>query len=1643
MGALDGSGDNKKKEAPKPEPNFDIVNGAPERRNGPTGSGQPVDAKGTEAPTGAVKKDGDVTAPAKPAGQAGADAKAPEKAPDKAPEKAPDKAPEKGLDRGLQQAPEKVNPVDQLKKVNDILDKEVPALNKAGKLDEAKAAYEKAIREAEKVSKQDIEKAKLDLAEVQKKLKTETNVEEKTRLKEKERELFSVSRIKDAAYGNMALWYYRQGKAEDGNTKLLQAAGIDEATAKKHAKLAPEDLQKLGETGLQLQNVTIFDDIHFQRQMKRIEDSNGAPPDAYFVLHDKVRAFNDEAAKKAIAQAQGDKPAGPVDKPAGTGDKPAGTGDKPAGPVDKPAEGGDKPQTAAKPYDAKSVEGRVVAGANYLDALGKASDGRKIDDNGKKLMDDSINALVEMKNHFQPAAVTAATELIKQVGEDKFETVLAANKVYRQEAVKVQSDPALLAIMQKVQSEKPEESAAAQKELVEKFPDYAKAQQDYVASVGGDPKTAYDINLLASPIHSYRQAADMELMMRTQYGNALVAADDKTGAANQVKAITESLGPQKAEALGALLKDPELGPQLKKLYEATGGDAGAAATAGDGVPALVIDKSKPLAEQMKDKPVDQLENFIRAEQGKGNLTMPEVKAAYEELIRQFGSPEFQKANREIVEGNQKMLTEGKNAEGKPLTEEERFALHYQNYESFRNMQYGANLQLQYAKYLGDFGRREKMLEKALAEKPYQAGSAQRTASAFVELGVNQLEDMQKWSQSALKAADGLPYDLMKKEMQLQGQSVGKVGPYEENLTALKLTMNGEIKRNAKGEPEISYGMKDLSVTYRLELAQIYLRHDMMNEIDLKESKSDATQVRTADELYKPQVAAQMAKEALAIWQKDNPNVPHTMLNQLVAFGESRNPQVFRDAARLVRADSSSGTADMASMAAAFVLNTGGKMLLARYAKLNGPAADLGGDAIGLAGAIGVRSGVMYGLTGEAENFRDTLVHGGASAAMVSGFKYGSRFFGSSYRTENMTYRAVAGGLVDANNSGVRFAEEMLASGKISGQGADLAKELVAIEQAKAKSLPVTPSENALRAQAIMGKPIKDMTEAEAQEMYRMLGLKDMNKAQLTEFMSSIIKTRPGDKALAARLAAADLTDLKTVGDLEVRAQAHSQRMVDFAGDVDKALVAGNKRLGDNVPFIGLRPETKIDTIVRRIAKENPGKYANEQAVESQIAFLQNSGVKTLGDLKAYYFEAKYADMGAFMQNAAREGLLPERGRMTRAKEAMMLSDSQSVSNVLAELKKKPGVDPDLIKRLDESLPVLERMGIKNMRQLQEAHAMGGELQSILSITRRHPDLANAETASISDLVRRDPRALGVNGSLTQQRMDAILGARYSEPGFVSRTATGAADFLYRDRFYNFTSPSRNWGKIDPNNTNLAQLERASKQIQIRAALGGSAIASSIYRTTTGVYDNAIDTDALGHPRIDQKLGRQLTVGEALQRSLIGNGNLIERMAGNMVSDVLLGSYMLKGAIAGRESLKWGGLGYIGFRSADELHKSSFSGFADAADDDAKAKRMEAPLTNETNATGLVFEQVRQGQSAADQQVPQGQDTAAKIADAKQQEALRARQASEAKAKAEQEARERAAREQAAKDGQAPAPAPAQGQTSTNNDPLGLKAFDSP
>ncbi|HNN64217.1 MAG TPA: hypothetical protein PKH78_14290, partial [Candidatus Obscuribacter sp.] len=308
----------------EPSPFEAVLNGG-EKLNGPTGPQQPLDANKKQEPAPVAKQGDGVTAPAKPPGEADKTATTPDKAAPATDKTAPaaDKtapATDKTAPATDKTAPatdktlpaDKVDPIAQLKKVNDILDKEVPALNKAGKLDEAKLAYEKAIKEAEKVSKEDIEKAKKDLVEVRKKLETETNLEEKTKLKERERELFSVSRVKDAAYGNMALWYYRQGKVEEGNTKLLQGAGVDEESAKKHAKMAPDDLKALDSKVPDLVNVTLFDDIYFQRQMVRLRDEKKVGvPEAYFGLHDMVRKANAELEQKQKAEAlqQAGKPA--------------------------------------------------------------------------------------------------------------------------------------------------------------------------------------------------------------------------------------------------------------------------------------------------------------------------------------------------------------------------------------------------------------------------------------------------------------------------------------------------------------------------------------------------------------------------------------------------------------------------------------------------------------------------------------------------------------------------------------------------------------------------------------------------------------------------------------------------------------------------------------------------------------------------------------------------------------------------------------------------------------------------------------------------------------------------------------------------------------------------------------------------------------------------------------------------------------------------------------------------------------------------------------------------------------------------------------------------------------------------------------
>ena len=93
-----------------------------------------------------------------------------------------------------------------------------------------------------------IQKAQQDLVEVRKEKAAETDPAKKRDLADKEADLYTITRLKDAALGNEALWYYRQNNVKDGNAKLLEAAGVDPAKAQTMTDMSSKDSQaKLGQ----------------------------------------------------------------------------------------------------------------------------------------------------------------------------------------------------------------------------------------------------------------------------------------------------------------------------------------------------------------------------------------------------------------------------------------------------------------------------------------------------------------------------------------------------------------------------------------------------------------------------------------------------------------------------------------------------------------------------------------------------------------------------------------------------------------------------------------------------------------------------------------------------------------------------------------------------------------------------------------------------------------------------------------------------------------------------------------------------------------------------------------------------------------------------------------------------------------------------------------------------------------------------------------------------------------------------------------------------------------------------------------------------------------------------------------------------
>lgn len=1649
MAGFENTKENKAK--PKGSDDFDSVTTPHEKLNGPTGPQQAIDgsspAKKDAPQTAGQGNQGEkqVSAPAKPPGGDNAAGTPAAAGADKAGERKDGKDPKAEVAKG----PEKPKPEDVLKNVNKILDTEIPALNKAGQLEKAKEAYEKAIKEAEKVSKEDIDKAKKDLVEVKKKLATETNVEELTKLKQRERELFSISRVKDAAYGNMALWYFRQGKVDEGTTKILQASGMDEKSAREHSKLNKEDQEAFLKNNPQAKDLTLLDDIYFQRQMTRMRDEKGvAVPEAYFNLHKAVRETNaqaeaqiileakaaKQAADAAAAKAGGD-PAKAGADPAKAGADPAKAGADPAkaglasdvskgpqaatdkagapqeGPKEAPKEA---PKAADAPFDAKAAEAKEEAARELLKKL-DGDKNLKVTPEQRKVIEAGLDSFDQRMLEAGKQLKLVMPELAKVVGPEKLKDFLAKADTLDKEMNKIaQKDGSLkpedMALIRRINGEPGEDREKAKGEMRTKYPEFSKSMDEFIAAAGGGEQAwkGFALARVANEnSENLKSNFAQGITGRTVYGEALVRAGDIPAAQKQVKKIFEGMTEKDAKDL--IMGDGKNIPpdeRLGNLLKDTGMDA-AAATKPETMSSNV-DMSKPLAERVKGMSFEDLMQGVSDANAKGPEGVREGRAYYEEVIRRADDPTFIKERTDKLKANQAMLEADKKADGTPLTAQDRTDLHTENTFAIKDLALPAEMRFQYAMYLGDQANRQAIIQKTAGAKDYVPGSVSAASREFIEGGNNQLASMQKIAEEAFKKADGLPRDLINKEAQLQTRDIGRVAD-EKQLSECLAIVKGGSTVNKDGFERKLMSIADLGIEQRLNMAWFYLQNDKTNMID-NQLTGNMNSQRPPDALYKPQEAAKLAEQAGALYNQYHQGKPaDQMYDYIVQVGMQKSPEMFRKAATLANDNFASPKADAVAMVGAFIGDYGlkGLAMWASKGHIKPAALEAAGDVGAIAAGIGGRALAYRGFSGRWENLEDSAVHGTAAGLATMAFKYSSKqLMGSNFmaaRTGNLNEVNVARGIAGEGAIGSKFGEELVKVGKV--KPADLAK-------AKAEN------------PELFNKQLTNMSPEEVGQMYNSLGIGKKSRAELLDMMIATGKAKPD---VLGQLEGLRASGAKSAQTLEAKAREHNARVSSFMTDVEKTAIGKERGFfagaGDKLMF--RNPNTKIESVVEDVAKANPAKYPNKEAIAKEVEYLKKSGINTLGDARGSYLVAHNADMTALLADPKFIALTQPKSRGTQVLDKVR-GDSQSLTAVIKEMKAQYGDQvPAYLTNIEQRVPVLQRMGINNMSEFKDAAGIAIEMKSMEQFRSRFPELTGTSGKNNFNLseLKAYARPFGERGSTSDAMVNTLLGkAPETAPGIFSRLGTGTANILYRDRFYNVTDhykaflgkDARNAGRINPETSSLAAMERAAAQTRGRVAMVSAGAASVILRGGGGVYDKVLSTDPNGNKRTWQDSSgktHEYTVPDALTESLVGRGTIWERMTGSVVSDVLLGSFVLKpvvGSMAGKGST----LAWVTYQATTR----GMDGHADGAQANylnGRADTMEKPLEDAAlPGTGTVAEDLAAKQEAAAKAAADKATADKAAANATEADRARAAKAAADNAAAEKEAADRAAADRA-------------------------------
>jgi hypothetical protein len=1107
--------------------------------------------------------------------------------------------------------------LDVMHGVNNILDGDVPKFNKAHDLASAQKAYEQAIVLAKSLTPQDMAQAQKDLAQVRKDKATETDPTKQRDLANKEVDLYTITRLKDAALGNMALWYYRQGKTEDGNAKLLEASGIDPATAQQLKKMGPDETKAFANILSTAPAISpILGDVNFYRQVNKINQAGGQVPAIFSQVHELVLKHNADTAKAAGTDAN----AGAPGSDANAGAQPAAY-DIAKNNADMAAFNTLNTALTDKPGPITADQRKTLeAGITAYDAQNSYVG---------KVMDASQAALDKLISPDKQKAFGDATTAINA----QLDKLAVPTQVKQKDGTTATVPQIPTDLQTKISSvlgpKTPAESQAASADLAKTNPDLLKALQAAKALLPAGADGSMQAMLAYSQNQQLKQdfdkASAQQIFAHYSYAKILTGTKtppdpaDFAHAQDIFKSGFTNASPTVANALLHSDQVVALGTTLK-LIDKTAPAAGAPATPGDktgaapGAPATPGDKTGAAPGADAGTPAaatglaalsgPDLLKKLDAAQKQGPSGFNDAKGLFEEAIRRVEDPSTMQQYNDQLKANVTALEAGKTADNKPLDAAARMLLHTQDVQIIEGLSNGAQIRSQYAGYLGA-NRQDKSMD-----------AQQRLAIA---------------------SADKADPDLLKRaDAQINKDRAANVGD-PAALNQLKVTLEGGKDASNAVQPSLL----NMRVALRDQLAFLYLKEGLQRNDDKSVTVKTDLKAADTDGSFKPQVALQLLTEARAAQATLNgADAKDGETEQLYNLGQALSPDVFKSQGQAMKSAGASAMSDVT----AFFGAQGGRFVGALGIGLFDAATE---DrfkinpmlAYGLTSGVGVVSGTVTRhfaqelISGQSESWTDSAIHGTAVTFAPDAFKAGAKYIPEGWSK-------ITGGVFD-RSAGITTEGVLGNVAKDIGPGATPSDVAAVFERAG-----LTREAGILNGMA--GKPAGAVTAEDIAAL-------NLNGIRGTEALARVAASKAQavrEIAIASHLGegGAGRAAITNVGQLDAALTAEGSRVAGIQAQV-KVLQDANQ-LGGN---------SSIRTALGKLTNGAGARVYSAAELDSQTALLKGYGINNVSDLSAS--ASKFTMANAFPELAS----MPANSELAAAaKGGMVFGDANTVGRNLVE-----------------------------------------------------------------------------------------------------------------------------------------------------------------------------------------------------------------------------------------------------------------------------------------------------------------------------------------------------------------------------------------